>query len=216
MQRIGYVSLLDNQSSCQAVPEICDAIRQWAQKKGLDAVIWTDLSSNFEYETGRPLNEDNATAYLRNLLGETLVKAEEYVRKAPSQVGTRIRGRIERELGWMNIELKKFCSACNQEKDVTEIEINSQGETVRLSCGHRIISVEFMETLGLSEQMMAKHFGPEHKLKSRYKTKISGETKRPARDNIIIDRDRKNIIHQVWEQNKNGEWELVHDEEKPI
>ena len=114
------------------------------------------------------------------------------------------------------VELKKFCSACSQKKDVTEIEINSQGETVRLSCGHRIISVEFTETLGLSEQIMAKHFDPEHKLRSRYKTKTSGETKRPARDNIVIDRDRKRIIHQVWEQNQNAEWELVHDEEKPI
>lgn len=114
------------------------------------------------------------------------------------------------------VELKKFCSACNQEKDITEIEIYPQGGSVRLSCGHRIISVEFTESLGISEQIMAKHFDSSHKLESRYKTKTSGETRRPARDNIVIDRDSSKIIHQVWEQNQNGEWELVHDEEKPI
>jgi len=216
MEKIGYVSIPDNQSNCQTVPEICDTIRQWLTDKGLDAVIWTDLASNFEKKTGMEYSEDNVIAYLRSLAGESLEKAEEYVRRIPSQVKTKIRKRIERELGWTGLEIKKFCNACNQEKDIMEIEINPQGETVRLSCGHRIISVEFTETLGLSEQMMAKHFGPEHELKSRYKTKISQGTKRPARDNIIIDRDGKKIIHQVWEQNQNGEWELVHDEEKPI
>jgi hypothetical protein len=209
------------------VPEVYEAIRQWTEEKGIDAVIWVDLPSNFEDKTGMPLNDDNAIAYLRSLTGESLEKAEEYVRKAPPQVRTTIRGRIERELDWNQtqnskkeagslLELRKFCKACNQEKDMAEIESNPQGETIRLSCGHRIISVEFAETLGLSEQIMAKHFGPEHELKSRYKTKISEKTKRPARDNIIIDRDRKRIIHQVWEQNQNGEWDLVHDEEKPI
>jgi|GEM_PF-173074 len=216
LERIGCVSVADNQSHCHTVPEVCDIIRQWAEEKGLEAVVWTDLSSNFEDKTGMPLNEDNAVAYLRSLGGESLEKAEEYVRRAPSQVKTKIRERIERELGWTGLELKKFCNACNQEKDITEIEINPQGETVRLSCGHRITSVEFTETLGLSEQIMAKHFGPEHELKNRYKTKMSGKTKRPARDNLIIDRGRKKIIHQVWEQNQKGEWELVHDEEKPF
>jgi hypothetical protein len=215
IEGIAYVSILDDQSNCQTVPESCEVIRQWAEENELDAIIWTDLPSNFKKETGMDFTEDNVIIYLRSLEGESLEKAEEYVRKTPPQVKTTIRGRIERELDRVRIELKKFCSACNQEKDVTEIEINPQGESVRLSCGHRIISVEVAESLGISEQIMAKHFGPEHKLKSRYKTKTSGETKRPARDNIIIDRDRRKIIHQVWEQNPNGEWELVHDEEKP-
>jgi hypothetical protein len=43
-----------------------------------------------------------------------------------------------------------------------------------------------------------------------------GGRSRPARDNIIINRHRKRIIHQVWEQDESRNWELVHDEEKPF
>jgi hypothetical protein len=101
MKRIGYVSIANNQSSCQTVPEICDVIHQWAEEKGLEAVIWTDLSSNFESKTGMPFSDDNTIAYLRSLMCESLEKAEEYVRKAPRQIRTTIRERIERELGWI-------------------------------------------------------------------------------------------------------------------
>jgi len=69
-------------------------------KKKLDAVIWTDFSSNFEDVRKMMLNEDNAIAYLKSLTGESLIRAEEYIRRAPSQIKTRIRTRIEEELGW--------------------------------------------------------------------------------------------------------------------
>lgn len=113
-------------------------------------------------------------------------------------------------------ELKEFCKSCGSKKDIVEIEKVANRETIKLSCGHRIIKLEFSESLGVSEQFMAKHFDSSDKLQSRYRTKTSGGTKRPARDNIIIDRDRKRIIHQVWEQDESGNWELVHDEEKPF
>jgi len=105
MERIGYVSIPDNQSKCQAVPEVCDAIRQWAEEKGLDAVIWTDLQTNFNNKTGMELSEENVITYLRGLTGKMLKQAEEYVRRAPAQVTTRIRSRIERELGWVKAQI---------------------------------------------------------------------------------------------------------------
>jgi hypothetical protein len=101
LKNIGYVSLPDNENNCQAVPEACYVIRQWAGEKGFDAAIWTDLTSNFKDKTGMALSEDNVIAYLRSLTGESLEKAEEYVRRAPAQVTTRIRSRIEREIGWV-------------------------------------------------------------------------------------------------------------------
>jgi len=113
-------------------------------------------------------------------------------------------------------KLKKFCNACKEEKDIVEIEKYSQGEVIRLSCGHKIAWDIFTDIVTVTDEIMAKHFDPSHNLKSRYKTKTSGESKRPARDNIIIDRKRRKIIHKIWEQDNDGEWKLVHDEEKPL
>jgi hypothetical protein len=61
-KNIGYVSLSDNESNCQAVPEVCDIIRQWAEEKGFDATIWTELTSNFKDKTGMALSDDNVIA----------------------------------------------------------------------------------------------------------------------------------------------------------
>lgn len=103
MERIGYVSIPEDLSNCQAVPSVNNTIREWAEEKGLGAVIWTDLPYNpykFKKKTRMDLNEDNAIKYLRNLEGEESLKAEEYIRKAPEQITTRLRRRIEKDLGW--------------------------------------------------------------------------------------------------------------------
>lgn len=113
-------------------------------------------------------------------------------------------------------KLKKFCNAYKEEKEIIEILRDAQTITFKLSCDHRFIEAEFFDKIGFSDELKVKHFDPLHKLLSRLKTKTSRETKRPARDNIIIDRNRQKVIHEVWEQNENGEWELVHDEEKPL
>jgi len=112
--------------------------------------------------------------------------------------------------------LKEFCTACKGEKDILKVERNPQSEIIELSCGHRLIKVVTNETISLSDRIRTKHFNSLRKLKRRYKTKISGETKRPARDIILIDRERGKVIHRVWEQDPSGEWELVHYEEKSI
>ena len=76
----------------------------WRSERQLDAVIWTDLPSNFE-EVVRPhgqpipLSGASAAAYLNGLPDATF--AEEYVRRAPSQVRTTIRRHLEKKLGWL-------------------------------------------------------------------------------------------------------------------
>jgi hypothetical protein len=45
-------------------------------------------------------SEDNAILYLKGLKGDALRKSETYVRRAHKQVMTKIRRRIENELGW--------------------------------------------------------------------------------------------------------------------
>jgi hypothetical protein len=50
------------------------------------------------------------------------------------------------------------------------------------------------------------------KLKMFFRTKISNITKRPARETLIIDRDKRQKRHHVEEQRENGEWQNVHNE----
>lgn len=113
-------------------------------------------------------------------------------------------------------KLAEFCKSCGSRKEIVEIEKVSNRETIRLSCGHRIFKLELSDKLSLSERFMAKHFDSSEKLQSRYMTKTSGETRRPAKDKLIINLENRKIIHNVWEQNENGDWELVHNEEKPF
>ena len=100
MDRIGYISIPDNESDCEAVPLVLDSIRQWVEEKALDAVIWTDLPSNFKERTCMKLNEENVITYLKGLTEDRLKKAEKYIRRAPRQIKTKIRDRIQKEFGW--------------------------------------------------------------------------------------------------------------------
>ena len=103
-ERIGFVSLSNASHRCQAVPRVLDRIRDWAVEKGFDAVVWTDLPSNFEERTGMALTEAHVIRYLRGLSDKVRNRAEIYIRKAPEQIATRIRRRIEAELCWIWVE----------------------------------------------------------------------------------------------------------------
>ena len=113
-------------------------------------------------------------------------------------------------------ELKEICNSCASKRNIVEIEKIDKRETIKLSCGHSIVKLELSESLCLSERLMAKHFDNSYKLQRKYSVKKSGKTRKPARDRLTIDRKNRKIIHRVWEQDKNGNWELVHDEKKPF
>jgi hypothetical protein len=99
-QRVGFARIPDGASRCQAVPQALHRIQSWGRGKALDAVIWTDLPSNFEEKTRMDLNSDNVIQYLRDLHGERLASARRYVVNAPQQITTRFRLRIEANLCW--------------------------------------------------------------------------------------------------------------------
>jgi len=99
MEKIGYISIPENDSNCRAVPQVFDYIRQWAVVKGLDAVIWTDLQADFKDKIKMELNAENITTYLSSLTGESREKAIKYIRMAPSQVETKLRRKIELAVG---------------------------------------------------------------------------------------------------------------------
>ena len=72
-------------------------------KDDIDAVLWTNLSPNFKDKIGLELNIENVINYLRHLPLEVQVKAEEYIRKAPTIINSSIRRAIIEQLGWRNI-----------------------------------------------------------------------------------------------------------------
>ncbi len=79
-------------------------IDEWAEAHEIDAVIWTALPPKFNNKIGVIPSWQQVVAHLSSLTGETRIKAEEYVRKAPRQITTEYRGYIESQLDWTVIE----------------------------------------------------------------------------------------------------------------
>jgi hypothetical protein len=78
------------------------SIAEWAGATGVTGVVWTALPPKFAGKPFKP-SSDQVVSYLSNLEGETRRLAEEYVRRAPVQIRTSYRRRIEHELGWTAI-----------------------------------------------------------------------------------------------------------------
>lgn len=76
-----------------------EIIGQWALHRNLDAVVWTNLPPKFHNEIRVPTVEE-ILAFLQTLSLEAQKRAEEYIRKAPRQIDTAYRRRIEVALGW--------------------------------------------------------------------------------------------------------------------
>ena len=74
-------------------------IKNWAVNLNLDAVVWTNLNSNFKDDESLPSKEE-AISYIRSLDINKRQNAEEYIRKAPRQIDTEFRRFFEMELGW--------------------------------------------------------------------------------------------------------------------
>jgi hypothetical protein len=71
-------------------------IETWATRCGYRAVIWTALPSNFRERTdGIPFSPDAAIRYLEALRGETLQRALQYFRSAPSQITCPLRTAVD-------------------------------------------------------------------------------------------------------------------------
>lgn len=100
--RIGYVNLQSGEKRSNVVADVADEIRRWARLKKAEAVIWTDLPPNFEEKTRTELTEENVIIYLSNLPADskTMKMAEEYIRRAPRQIKTRLRSAIEKNFEW--------------------------------------------------------------------------------------------------------------------
>ena len=72
----------------------------WATSRSIDGVVWTALPPKFN---GRRCHVPSPEEVIQRLLGRREREedpAEEYVRRAPRQINTEYRRRIEAALGW--------------------------------------------------------------------------------------------------------------------
>lgn len=72
-------------------------IREWAKRKKLDVVVWTDLQSNFEEACRTPFSVTAGVAHVKGLTGKGKNEAMSYVWRAPSFVNTPLRQALQRQ-----------------------------------------------------------------------------------------------------------------------
>ncbi len=75
-------------------------IASWARKKRIDAVVWTALPPKFDGKDDVTPCAEEIVAYLKRLPFEKKRHAEQYVRKAPIQIDTDYRRKIQDDIGW--------------------------------------------------------------------------------------------------------------------
>jgi hypothetical protein len=98
-KRIGYVDAREDRHRTRLYPDMVEPVKEWARAHNVDAVIWTDLPSNFEDHTGRKFSVDAAVDYLAELPKELIDQAREYLDRAPAEIETPLRAKL-REDGW--------------------------------------------------------------------------------------------------------------------
>ncbi|MCG8750513.1 hypothetical protein [Tenacibaculum finnmarkense] len=92
-RNIGYINLIKNSSYSKFSKSLIEQIKDWASLKKLDAVIWTDLESNFQKIIKSEFSPENGLKYINKLDKKTKEKAIEYINKAPEQTITDLRKR---------------------------------------------------------------------------------------------------------------------------
>jgi hypothetical protein len=102
-KNIGYYTRLNDNYRCNAIPEIIETIKKWTEDKGLDAVIWMDLGSNFFEKFGTELSEDSIYQYINGLEINEKTSEKEYVTKIHPQIDTPMRCLMRIKFGWRNL-----------------------------------------------------------------------------------------------------------------
>jgi hypothetical protein len=86
---IGYIHRDGNARSRDSCSR--SGIAAWATARAFDAVVWTDLQSNFVEKTGKPFSVMSATEHLQSISEDGRRAALEYIAKAPDFIDTPFR-----------------------------------------------------------------------------------------------------------------------------
>ena len=92
---------IDDWSRGRLSPVSIPGLSEWAVARNVDSVIWTALPPRFNGEDDRQPRVEEVLGHLRALSGTKRDEAEKYIRRAPRQIDTAYRRRIEAELHWL-------------------------------------------------------------------------------------------------------------------
>lgn len=87
-------------STGEAEPRDVMGLAEWARAREIESVVWTALGPKFGGHDGAVPTVDQVIDHLRALDGADRSNAEQYVRRAPRQIDTPYRRRIEAALNW--------------------------------------------------------------------------------------------------------------------
>lgn len=93
-RHIGYLYTNGSRSRGREA-ELVEAICTWAQGRTIDAVVWTDLPSNFQETCGSAFSVEGAIRHVASLSSEGKARASEYVWRAPEFVDTPLRRALQ-------------------------------------------------------------------------------------------------------------------------
>lgn len=105
-KRIGFVDVRNQTSSKMEFSEQIDvfnSVQEWCNKQKFDAAVWTALPFQFKEQTTHEFTVENAIFYLKSLPKSARENAFEYIRKAPKEITTPLRRKLEQ----INFDLQK-------------------------------------------------------------------------------------------------------------
>ncbi len=101
---IRHIGLIDSGFVRSKSQVVTDIIRAWAEQHNFDAVVWTDLPSNFAEERNMPFSVPNAINYLQQELSDVgLTEARQYINNAPAEVDTKLRQALIQNSWWQSL-----------------------------------------------------------------------------------------------------------------
>jgi len=92
---------IDKWSRGRPSPPTIPMLSEWAHARNVDAAIWTTLPPGLKGEENEQPSVEDVLKHLRALSGTARDNAEQYIRRAPRQIDTAYRRRIEAELNWV-------------------------------------------------------------------------------------------------------------------
>jgi len=85
------------------------SINDWlGQRTDIDAVIWTNLRTNWRDKRNCEFSCQDALAYINGLGRQKRERAEQYIRNAPSQIQTQLRALLRSTLRWTDNDLPRI------------------------------------------------------------------------------------------------------------